>query len=90
MRKRLLSVIFLVAGLLTPLHAQNAASERLSAFHDQLATIEDAGLRQTLENSIVAGLIESDHDFKAAVSRAKQLPTTAARFFFRPTVLHAM
>ena len=82
MRKRLLSVIFLVAGLLTPLHAQNAASERLSTFHDQLAAIEDAGLRQTLENSIAAGLIESDHDFRSAVSRAEAIANNGSPILF--------
>ncbi|MBU1105516.1 MAG: hypothetical protein KKB51_02515 [Candidatus Riflebacteria bacterium] len=48
-----------------------ADQARLSQFNEQLGAITDSSLRQTLQNSIIAGLIESQHDFDLAVSQAE-------------------
>ncbi|HPT46791.1 MAG TPA: hypothetical protein PLM07_12945 [Candidatus Rifleibacterium sp.] len=82
--RRILAVAFLVSGLLSPLSAQNLTqgNERLSSFHDQLSSIEDISLRKTLENSIAAGLIESQHDFSAAVSRAEAIANNSSPILY--------
>ena len=48
-----------------------ADQARLSQFNEQLGAIADDSLRQTLQNSIAAGLIENQHDFELAVSQAE-------------------
>ncbi|PKL47747.1 MAG: hypothetical protein CVV42_12050 [Candidatus Riflebacteria bacterium HGW-Riflebacteria-2] len=48
-----------------------AQQDRLQLFSSQLDSIADGSLKQTLQNSIVAGLIENQHDFDLAVSQAE-------------------
>ena len=48
-----------------------AQESRLPLFSSQLETVADSTLRQTLRNSIIAGLIENQHDFDLAVSQAE-------------------
>jgi len=48
-----------------------AQQDRLHLFSSQLDSISDNGLRQTLSNSIIAGLIENQHDFDRAVAQAE-------------------
>ncbi|NCB37479.1 MAG: hypothetical protein EOM80_01810 [Erysipelotrichia bacterium] len=82
--RRLIPFVFLVSGFLTPLFSPGlmASSERVSYFHDQLGAIQDLELRRTLENSIAAGLIESDEDFKGAVSRAEAIANNGSQIYY--------
>lgn len=82
--RRIIPFVFLVSGFLTPLFspALMASSERVSYFHDQLSAIQDSKLRLTLENSISAGLIESDQDFKAAVTRAEAIANNSSPVYY--------
>lgn len=82
--RRLIPFVFLVSGFITPLFSPGlmASQERVSYFHDQLNAIQDVELRQTLENSIVAGLIESDHDFQSAVSRAEDMANNGSPIYY--------
>lgn len=67
--RRLLVPLFLVLSLVTP--RLEASPEKLSFFHDQLGEISDQSLRRTIENSILSGLIETQHDFDSVVSNAE-------------------
>lgn len=82
--RRILAVVFLVSSLLSPLSAQNVSANdsRVGNFQDQLSAIEDVSLRKTLENSIAAGLIESQQDFKAAVSRAESIANNSSPILY--------
>ncbi len=82
--RRVLAVVFLFSGLLSPVCSQTIAAgeARLSNFRDQLCAIEDVSLRKTLENSIAAGLIESSQDFTAAVSRAEAIANNASPILY--------
>ena len=48
-----------------------AQESRLPLFSSQLDSIADSSLQQTLRNSIIAGLIENQHDFDLAVTQAE-------------------
>lgn len=68
MRRISLFVFFLLVSSSAFLGAQQ---DCLSQFSGQLSSIADSSLRQTLHNSIVAGVIENQHDFDLAVSQAE-------------------
>ncbi len=69
------SFLFLAAAVF-------GAAPNLEIFHDQLQTIADEQLRKTLENSIVAGLIETPQDFDAAVARAESRANNQSPLYY--------
>ncbi|PKL41829.1 MAG: hypothetical protein CVV41_16815 [Candidatus Riflebacteria bacterium HGW-Riflebacteria-1] len=68
MRRISLCVFFFLVFSSAFLGAQQG---RLSNFDAQLSAIADSSLRQTLQNSVVAGVIENQHDFDLSVSQAE-------------------
>ncbi len=82
--RKIIALFFVVGGLFTPLFSQTVAhgQARVDYFHDQLEAIEDANLKKTLTNSIVAGLIENQQDFKAAVSQAEAIANNASPVYY--------
>lgn len=65
------SGIFLFLFLFTLPLFLGAQTDRLHQFSSQLNAISDSSLRRTLQNSIIVGLIENQHDFDLAVSQAE-------------------
>ncbi len=63
--------IFVFVFLLLSSAFLGAQQGRLHLFDSQLDNIADSSLKQTLRNSIIAGLIENQHDFDLAVFQAE-------------------
>lgn len=59
-----------------------AAPPQIQNFQDQLNAIEDLALRQTLEKSIAAGIIEDSADFIQAVANAEKIANNGTGIYY--------